>query len=210
MHNHVHKILTIVIAGFLLLGNASYADNVDQANAAFLNQQPLDWQANQQSIREYRLQQWQAQQQNPQGTNNLQPEPVSRQQPAAPRVTPEADDLFAAATSGNTDQISRILSQGLDINISNSERETSLHMAAARGHYSAVIYLVKHGAYVNAPTVKKWIPLHHAVRFKHPNIVNYLIKHGAAPHSRTSDGLTAVDMARNAQDYRLLSILGAR
>lgn len=200
MHNHAHKILAIVIAGFLL-SNTSYADNVDQANTTFANQLPMDWQANPQDIREYRLQQWQEQ----------NPQTVSRQQPhTTPQPAPEADDLFAAATSGNVNQISRLLSQGLDINTSNYERETSLHMAAARGHYSTVIYLVNNGAYVNAPTVKNWIPLHHAVRFKHPNIVNFLVKHGATTHSRTSDGLTAVDMARNAQNYRLLSILGAR
>jgi len=103
-----------------------------------------------------------------------------------------------------------LLSQGLDINISNQERETALHMAAARGHYSAVIFLVNKGAYVNARTVKNWIPLHHAVRFRHPNIVNFLVNHGSPAYSRTSDGLTAVDMARNVNDQRLLSILGAR
>ena len=167
----------------------------------------------QQRIREMRLLEWYAQQEQGQ---HVAPQTVSVDQPynapSAPAsvATPEAEDLFAAANAGNVNQLRMLLSQGLDINISNRERETALHMAAARGHYSAVIFLVGKGAYVNATTEKNWIPLHHAVRFRHPNIVNYLINHGSSAHSRTSDGLTAIDMANNVNDYRLLSILGAR
>ena len=140
-----------------------------------------------------------------------QANPVSYQpQNNQPQEAPEASELFDAATSGNVQLISQLLAQGLDINVGNAERETALHMAAARGQYRAVIYLVKNGAYVNAKTVKNWIPLHHATRFNHPNIVNYLLKHNSSAHARTSDGLNAIDMARNVNDRRLLSILGAR
>ena len=59
---------------------------------------------------------------------------------------------------------------------------------------------------IKARTVENWIPLHHAA----PNIVNLLVKRGSSTHERTSDGLSAIDMARNVNDYRLLSILGAR
>ena len=171
----------------------------------------------QQRIREMRLLEWYAQQQQAeQGIPQSAPNNVSTNQPytppsaPVPAAAPEAEDLFAAANAGNVNQLRTLLSQGLDINISNRERETALHMAAARGHYSAVIFLVNKGAFVNAKTVKNWIPLHHAVRFRHPNIVNFLINHGSSAYSRTSDGLTAVDMAKNINDYRLLSILGAR
>ncbi len=126
------------------------------------------------------------------------------------QITPEADDLFMAAFNGNNIQIGNLLAQGLDVNISNGERETALHMAAARGHYSTVIYLINNGAYPTARTVKNWIPLHHAVRFRHYNIANFLVKRGSPVGERTSDGLSAVDMARNVNDHRLLSILGAR
>jgi len=171
----------------------------------------------QRRIREMRLLEWYAQQQQaeqriPQSAhqNSSTNQPYNPPSTPAQAATPEAEDLFAAANAGNVNQLRTLLSQGLDINISNRERETSLHMAAARGHYSAVIFLVNKGAYVNAKTVKNWIPLHHAVRFRHPNIVNFLINHGSSAYSRTSDGLTAVDMAKNVNDYRLLSILGAR
>lgn len=134
--------------------------------------------------------------------------PVTRHTP--PKHQPDAEDLFRAASSGNVDLISRLLSQGVNINASNRERETALHMAAAKGHYSAVIYLVKNGANVNALTVKNWIPLHHAVRFRHHNIAKYLIQQGSYVAARTSDGLSATDMARTANNKYMLSIISTR
>ncbi len=47
------------------------------------------------------------------------------------------------------------LQQNINVNTTNSERETALHMAAANGHYSAVIYLLNHGENVHARTIKK-------------------------------------------------------
>ena len=143
--------------------------------------------------------------------NKTKPRPVVyRPKVQQKQAIPEADELFDAANSGNVQLIGSLLSQGIDINTANAEGETALHMAAARGHYRAVIYLVNNGAYVNAKTVKNWIPLHHATRFNHPNIVHYFIKHHASPYQRTSDGLSAIDMAKNLGDNRLLSLLGAR
>lgn len=133
------------------------------------------------------------------------------QQPPAPaQVAPEREDLFSAANAGNIQQISKLISQGLDVNVANGERETALHMASARGHFEAVMVLVRNGANVNARTVKNWIPLHHAVRFRQANIVNFLVQRGASANARTSDGLSSIDMANNNRDYRILSILGAR
>ena len=139
------------------------------------------------------------------------PKPISYQPTAGQsQEVPEAGALFDAATSGNVQRIGQLLAQGININVANAERETALHMAAARGQYRAVIYLVKNGAYVSARTVKNWIPLHHATRFNHPNIVNYLLQHKSSPYAQTSDGMSSIDMAKNVNNNRLLSILGAR
>jgi hypothetical protein len=130
--------------------------------------------------------------------------------PSTPQEIPDAEQLFAAALNGDVNQVRTLLSQGIDINVGNRERETALHMAAARGHYSTVIFLIRNGAYIHARTVKNWFPLHHSVRFRHANIANFLVQNGASPHARTSDGLSAIDMANNVNDLRLLSILGSR
>lgn len=201
MHSCLYKKLLILSMSLVMLENITYAIDLDQAVLILEKQQKNSWQQKQSQIREYRLQQWKEQQ------RNNQPQQF---QAVETQVEPEADDLFNAAINGNVNQVRKLLSEGLDINISNRERETALHMAAARGHYSLVIFLVNNGAYVNAPTIKNWIPLHHAVRFRHPNIVNFLMKRGSSVSSKTSDGLTPVDMARNTQNYRLLGLLGAR
>ena len=196
----------------LALQYPALALDFEEAAAVFeIEQQYQQQQVNpvqpQNDIRAIRLREWQEAQRN-------QAQPVVQQQPYnEPRNTdpaPEADDLFTAAMNGNNAQIGKLLARGLDINTANGERETALHMAAARGHYSTVIYLINNGAYPNARTIKNWIPLHHAVRFSHANIVNYLVQRGSSPGARTSDGLSAIDMAKNVNDYRLLSILGAR
>lgn len=188
---------------------AIYAENQQEVayqepSQAVAAQQPQG--APQPHTREYYQQRWLEQQ-----NQAVQQQPVAYQpqQSQSAQPAPDAEDLFMAAVNGNNHQIGALLSQGLNVNVTNHERETALHMAAARGHYSTVIYLVKNGAYANARTVKNWIPLHHAVRFRHHNIANFLIKRGSSAGVRTSDGLSAIDMARNVNDYRLLSILGS-
>jgi len=131
-------------------------------------------------------------------------------QPQITNKKPDPKVLFNAASSGNNQIIARLLSQGININIANNEGETALHMAAAHGHYSTVIYLINHKAYLNARTIKNWLPLHHATRFRHANIANYLKQQGSSPYARTSDGLSAIDMAKSLNDKRLIHILTAR
>jgi hypothetical protein len=193
----------------------SYAFDMDAALAIYQAEQDQKVQQDveleqtpQKHTREYYQQKWLEQQGQVQAPQPVMHDMQGQQEYA--QAAPEADDLFLAAVNGNNAQIGKLLAQGLDINVSNTERETALHMAAARGHYSTVIYLVNNGAYANARTVKNWIPLHHAVRFRHPNIVNFLMKRGSSAHEKTSDGLNAIDMAGNVNDYRMLSILGAR
>jgi len=203
MRNLHLKFVTVLLSGIIIQFSCSAQEWTDSNGSQYYQQSPEELRR----IREQRLLEWYAKQQQSQNTSLGQ---APRQQQQYEPAVPEAEHLFEAASSGNINQIRNILSQGLDINVSNRERETALHMAAAKGHYSTVIFLVKNGAYVKAPTVKNWIPLHHAVRFRHPNIVKFLIGRGSSPYARTSDGLTAIDMANNVRDYRILSILGGR
>ena len=207
-------ITAVASAVLLLTPILSYAFDLDAAVVIYQDEQQYQeqevYQQPQQTTqghnREYYQQKWLESQGVAQPVMH-QPQSQPRQQA---RPAPEADDLFMAAVNGNNGQIGNLVSQGLNINVANTERETALHMAAARGHYSTVIYLINNGAHVNARTVKNWIPLHHAVRFRHANIANYLLQRGSSSGARTSDGLSAVDMARNSNDSRMLSIMGAR
>ena len=210
--------ITVVVTTMLLMLPAlSYAFDLDAAVAIYedeqqyqeqpqeVYQQPQQQTAPQGHSRAYYQQKWLESQGGAAQPVMHQPQNQPRQQ-----AQPEADDLFMAAVNGNNGQIGNLISQGLNINSTNAENETALHMAAARGHYSTVIYLINNGAHVNARTVKNWIPLHHAVRFRHANIANYLLQRGSSAGTRTSDGLSAIDMARNVNDNRMLSLMGAR
>jgi len=83
-------------------------------------------------------------------------------------------------------------------------------MAAANGQYSAVIYLINHGANIHAQTVNNWLPIHHATRFRQAQIANYLKQRGSSPYAKTSDGLSAIDMAKATNDRRILGVFGVR
>jgi len=128
----------------------------------------------------------------------------------ASRPSPRRDAIFEAASTGNVRLIGQLLSQGVNVNQANNERETALHMAAAKGHYSAVIYLLNHGANINAHTINNWLPIHHATRFRHAQIANYLKQRGSPIYAKTSDGLSAVDMAKALNDRRILGLFGVR
>ena len=139
---------------------------------------------------------------------------VQRKVIPAPQPTkvpaPRRDAIFEATTTGDVRLIGQLISQGVNVNQANNERETALHMAAAKGHYSAVIYLLNHGANINARTINNWLPIHHATRFRHAQIANYLKQRGSPIHAKTSDGLSAIDMAKALNDQRILGIFGAR
>ncbi|GAA0420637.1 hypothetical protein GCM10009133_31330 [Cocleimonas flava] len=149
---------------------------------------------------------------------NFQQRPVQASQnrlaPRAPAATqapaPTSNELFDAASRGDVRTIGQLINRGVNVNSGNAERETALHMAAAKGHYSAVIYLINHGANINARTVNNWLPIHHATRFRHAQIANYLKQRGSSPYAKTSDGLSAIDMAKATNDRRILGAFGVR
>ncbi len=210
-----YSITVLASAVLLVVPALSSAFDLDAAVAIYQDEQQYQtqevYQPQQQASpqghsREYYQQKWLESQ----GVAQPVMHQPQNQQPQKARSAPEADDLFMAAVNGNNGQIGSLISQGLNINVANEEHETALHMAAARGHYSTVIYLINNGAHVNARTIKNWIPLLHTVRFRHANIANYLLQRGSSAGARTSDGLSVIDMARNVNDQRMLSILGAR
>jgi ankyrin repeat protein len=70
-----------------------------------------------------------------------------------------------------------------------------------------VQYLLSQGADINAITGKKWQPIHHAMRFDHAVVANYLIVQKASLQTKTSDGLTALELAKGSQKSAIQSII---
>jgi ankyrin repeat protein len=128
--------------------------------------------------------------------------------PASHSLTRAAKDaIFPAAKNGNLPLLKTLLSEGGSVNYQNFNGETVLHIAASRGDLAMVKYLVNKGANVNAMTGKKWRPIHHAMRFDHPQVANYLLAHNASVAVKTSDGLTALALAKTSKKSGMQQII---
>ena len=117
------------------------------------------------------------------------------------------DAIFPAAKNGDLPKLKKLMAGGIDINYRNFNGETVLHIAASRGNLVMVQYLLRQGADINAITGKKWQPIHHAMRFEHAVVANYLIAHKASLRTKTSDGLTALELAKASQKSAIQSII---
>ncbi|MCK5895159.1 MAG: ankyrin repeat domain-containing protein [Cocleimonas sp.] len=149
-------------------------------------------------------------------TVNVANSPASRsdnslptwRRPASHSLTRGAKDaIFPAAKNGNLTLVKELLGEGVDVNYRNFNGETILHIAASRGDLMMVKYLVSKGAKVTAMTGKKWRPIHHAMRFEHPQVANYLLLHKASVVAKTSDGLTALELAKASKKSGIQDII---
>jgi putative CocE/NonD family hydrolase len=84
--------------------------------------------------------------------------------------------LHRAATEGDNEQIKRLLSEGVDVDLLDEEESTPLCHAVKAGKAEAVRLLVDSGADVNAGW---WPPLYLAVDANDITTAGYLIAHGA-------------------------------
>ncbi|HFC93620.1 MAG TPA: ankyrin repeat domain-containing protein [Leucothrix mucor] len=127
---------------------------------------------------------------------------------ASPTMTRGSKDaIFPAAKAGNLKLLKELLAEGTDINYQNFNGETVLHIAASRGDLKMVKHLVSKGANVQMMTGKQWQPIHHAMRFEHPQVANYLIAHKASVLAKTSDGLTALALAKTSKKSGIQAII---
>ena len=117
------------------------------------------------------------------------------------------DAIFPAAKEGNLELLKQLLAEGTPVDHRNFNGETVLHVAASRGDLKMVKFLVSKGADVNALTGKRWQPIHHAMRFEHPEVANYLISHKASLLTKTSDGFTALELAKASKKSGIEAII---
>jgi len=123
-------------------------------------------------------------------------------------------NIFEAARSGSTWQISRYLAKGADVN----DRQlgyTPLMQAATRGKLPAAEYLIAKGADVNAKYYDE-TALRSALRRKNLRMVELLLDHGAKVNEKGEDGFTPLLlvlapswMGRNADLVEVLVEHGA-
>ncbi|KAG7454664.1 hypothetical protein MATL_G00262220 [Megalops atlanticus] len=112
--------------------------------------------------------------------------------------------FLAACSSGDTEEVLRLLDRGADINYANVDGLTALHQACIDDNVDMVTFLVEHGASINQPDNEGWIPLHAAASCGYMDIAEYLIGQGANVGVVNSEGETPLDIAEEEAMEELL------
>lgn len=87
--------------------------------------------------------------------------------------------LYPAIERGDIAQIERHIKWGTDLNQTNPDGSTPLHVAAKAGRWVVVKLLLKHGADIDILDREGHTPLHNAVMAGRTQVAEMLIKRGA-------------------------------
>ncbi|XP_069620613.1 protein phosphatase 1 regulatory subunit 12A isoform X2 [Ranitomeya imitator] len=112
--------------------------------------------------------------------------------------------FLAACSSGDSDEVCKLLDRGADINYANVDGLTALHQACIDDNLEMVKFLVENGASINQPDNEGWIPLHAASSCGYLDIAEYLISQGANVGAVNSEGDTPLDIAEEEAMEELL------
>ncbi|XP_008108093.2 protein phosphatase 1 regulatory subunit 12B isoform X5 [Anolis carolinensis] len=112
--------------------------------------------------------------------------------------------FLAACSSGDTDEVKRLLARGARLNTANVDGLTALHQACIDENLDMVKFLVEYGANINQQDNEGWTPLHAVASCGYLNIAEYLIRHGANVAAVNSEGEVPSDLAEEAAMKDLL------
>jgi hypothetical protein len=106
--------------------------------------------------------------------------------------------FLVAVTRGNRDEVSRLLSQGVDSNVQNRKGRTALHIAVQNDQISLVrLLLGKGSAAIALQDNKGFNALHFAVEKGSVECVRLLLEKGADAKVRNKEGHSAIDLAEH-------------
>jgi len=105
--------------------------------------------------------------------------------------------MCTAASSGDLETVHRLHIQGLDLNCSDYDRRTALHLAVAGSHLDVIKYLVENGANVNPEDRWNAKPLDDAIE---TDIIEFLISKGAVRSEQQPMPYTPIVSSSNASD----------
>ncbi len=118
------------------------------------------------------------------------------------------------AASDNPDaleQVAALLLDGADVNATDTNGHTALHVCAAFNRPAIAELLLLHGADINAPSKTGRTPLHRAVFTKQPEMIVFLVTNGADMGIADGYGLTPLQLGLRhnlQQEVNLLVDLG--
>ncbi|KAM4692049.1 protein phosphatase 1 regulatory inhibitor subunit 16B [Rhinophrynus dorsalis] len=100
--------------------------------------------------------------------------------------------------------IRALVAAGQDLNRTDSQGATLLHIAASRGYAEVAEVLLENGARVDARDADSWEPLHAAAFWGQIFVAEVLVSHGASLSSKTTLEETPLDLC---EDEELRSLL---
>lgn len=100
------------------------------------------------------------------------------------------DPLHAYARDGDIESIAKLLDQGSNINVKDSDGRTPLIWAVDRGNLRAVEILVAKGAEIYAKDLEGQTALHYATVCELEEVAKYLFEHGADMNLPDNEGNT--------------------
>lgn len=140
--------------------------------------------------------------------------------------------LHFAAYGGDSHEVARLLTKGLDVNAKSTQGLTPLHLAAVQHRDDAIKVLLSKGANVSVHDRQGWTPLHLAVqpgqnlqrlrkfgwdteeiclhrKQENFHVIQTLVECGADTEARTQDGTIPLDYAWDIvdTDARMLKVL---
>ena len=120
----------------------------------------------------------------------------------------KTEDIFESVEKGDAGRVKRAIWMGADVNGKNDDGASPLHLAALRGNVEIVQVLIENKAEVNAvESSSSWTPLFHAADKGYVEIAELLIDYGADLDINDSSGRTALDVAVEAGQTRIIGIL---
>ena len=134
-------------------------------------------------------------------------------EPAAMNLAldPEAleDSLRVASRHGRTEEVQRLLAQGVNVNAANSQGTTALHLAAAFNHVNIMEIIVEAGADLDKANPAGITPLMGAAARGATAAVEWLLTRGADWRQTNNLGGTALTLAQHENGFQIAQVLKA-
>ncbi|XP_069123997.1 protein phosphatase 1 regulatory subunit 12A-like isoform X12 [Argopecten irradians] len=112
--------------------------------------------------------------------------------------------FLAACSSGDCDEVLRMIEKNADINTANIDGLTALHQACIDDNLDMVEFLVDHNADVDVCDNEGWTPLHATASCGFTEIARYLIRIGANVAAVNNDGDLPFDICEDGEMEALL------
>uniref|UniRef100_A0A6J0U0C7 Protein phosphatase 1 regulatory inhibitor subunit 16B n=1 Tax=Pogona vitticeps TaxID=103695 RepID=A0A6J0U0C7_9SAUR len=113
------------------------------------------------------------------------------------------NETRAAPEQAMVDDIADLIATGQELNRTDAQGATLLHIAAANGYLHAAEILLDHGARLDVKDWDGWEPLHAAAFWGHMQMAELLVSHGADLNARTAMDEMPIDLCEE-EEFRVL------